>query len=88
MKIKDGYILRDIADSFVVVPVGERVIDFKGVMTLTGIAPFIWTQMEKDTSREDLLAKVLEEYEVDGAQAGQDIDSLLAKMAELGLLDT
>ena len=38
---KDGYLVREIADSYVVVPVGERVIDFKGIMTLNDTGLFI-----------------------------------------------
>ena len=87
MKIKEGYIARNVVDTYVVVPVGERVIDFKGIMTLTGIAPFVWARLEEGCSREDLLAKVLAEYDVSPEQAQQDLDELLARMQELGLVE-
>ncbi len=31
MKIKEGYLVREIANCYIVVPVGERVIEFKGL---------------------------------------------------------
>ncbi|NLT13681.1 MAG: PqqD family protein, partial [Clostridiales bacterium] len=32
MKIKSGFVLREIAGSSVIIPVGERVITFKGML--------------------------------------------------------
>lgn len=88
MRIKDGYILRTIVDMNIVVPVGEQVVDFKGIMTLTGIAPFIWSILEQDASREELYEKVLDAYEVTPEQARHDIDALLLEMSKLGLIES
>ena len=34
MKIKEGYIVRFVAGSYVVVSTGEKTVDFNGIMTL------------------------------------------------------
>ena len=34
MKIKEGYILRNVAGSFVVVPVGNATLEYNGMMNL------------------------------------------------------
>ena len=88
LKIKQGYIMREIAGSSVVVPVGERVVDFKGIMTLSGIAPFIWGILMEGSSREALYDKVLEAYEVERERAVSEINELLDEMSRLGLLES
>ena len=34
MKIKDGFVLRQVADTWVVMPLGQQSLDFDGMLTL------------------------------------------------------
>lgn len=86
MKIKEGYLLREIAGTHIVVPIGERVIDFKGLMTLNGTGSFIWKCLSEDTSYDALLARILDEYEVSGETARKDLDEFLGAARESGVL--
>ena len=65
MKIKDNFILKEIAGSYVVVPVRSRAVDFSGVIKLTESGAFLWRLLEKGADREELVAALLDEYEVD-----------------------
>lgn len=87
MLIKDGYLVREIADSYVVVPVGERVIDFKGIMTLNDTGYFIWNCLSEDKSFDELLKLILDEYEVDENTARTDLEEFLRKARESGVLE-
>ena len=87
MKIKSGFLVRDIADSYIVVPVGERVIDFKGIMTLNESGYFLWKQLLDNISYDGLLSALLDEYEVDEATARNDIDEFLESARESGVLE-
>lgn len=87
MKIKDGYVLREIADSSIVVPVGEKVIDFKGMMTLNESGAFLWKCLAADISYEQLLHSFLEEYEVGEETAKADLDDFINEARESGVLD-
>ena len=69
MKIKEGYLLREVAGSNIVVPVGSGNMDFSGVITLNEVGSFIWKQLEKDATKEDILNNLLDEYDVDKATA-------------------
>ena len=42
MKLKSGFILREIAGSSIIVPVGERVKEFNGVINLNDTGVFLW----------------------------------------------
>lgn len=86
MKLKDGFMLRRIVDTWVVVPLGERVVDFNGILTLTDSAARLWQKMQgADLGRADLLAELTTAYEVDEATAARDLDAFLdaLKGAEL-----
>ncbi len=87
MKIKSGFLVRDIADSYIVVPVGERVIDFKGIMTLNESGYFLWKQLLANISYDGLLSALLDEYEVDETTARNDIDEFLESARESGVLE-
>jgi hypothetical protein len=62
MRIKEGFLLREIADCYIVVPVGSRVIDFKGLMTLNNSGYFIWNQLIEENTYNNLLDSILQEY--------------------------
>ncbi len=80
MKIKEGYTLREIAGSSVVVPLGDTQVSFKGIMTLNGVGAFVWKILENGADREEIIEKVLAEYDVDEETASADIDRYLMKL--------
>ncbi len=89
MRLKPGFMLRKVVDTWVVVPLGERVVDFNGILTLTGSAAMLWERLSaaEGASREDLLARMLDEYEVDAATAAPDLDAFLAALREAELIE-
>lgn len=80
MKIKEGYVIREVAGSYVVVPLGDTQVSFKGIMTLNGVGAFIWRMLENGATKEELLEAVLNEYDVDAETASKDIDRYLIRL--------
>ncbi len=87
MKIKNNFVLKKIAGSYVVVPVRTRAVDFSGIIKLTESGAFLWRILENGADREELIAKMLEEYAVDEATAAADIDRFVAKLREADLIE-
>lgn len=87
MKIKENYMLRKVADTYVVVPIGTAVADFNGMINLNGVGAFLWHQLEVDTTFEHVLALMLEEYEVDENTARADLQKFIDELRESGLLE-
>ncbi len=46
MKIKDDFVLRKVADSYVVVPVNSLTLDFNGVMNLNETGAFLFEALQ------------------------------------------
>lgn len=87
MKLKEDFLLRKVADCYVVVPVGKATIDFNGMMNLNETGAFLWEQLEKEITQEELLKAMLEEYDVTEDVAKNDIENFIKKLKDGNLLE-
>ena len=87
MKIKNGFTLRNVVDEYIVMPTGDNIAKFEGAVVLNEVSAFIYRQLQKPISREDLLSAVLNEYDVDEAAAAADLDALLQNLTDMGVLE-
>ena len=87
MKIKEGYILREVAGSNIVVPIGNAQVRFNGIMTLNDVGTFIWKLLENGADKQQILQAVLDEYDVDSDRAEHDIAIYLEKLRSKDLIE-
>lgn len=87
MKIKEGYVLREVAGSNIVVPLGNAEVSFKGIMTLNDVGTFIWKKLEAGATKEELLEAVLSEYDVSEEIASKDIDIYITKLRAENIIE-
>ena len=87
MKIKNGYILREVASNNIVVPVGETQFNLNGIMTLNAVGAFVWKLLENGATKDDLINAVLNEYDVDRATATADIERYLTKLRDNNIIE-
>ena len=87
MKIKKDFILRKVADSYVVVPVGKLTLDFNGIINLNETGAFLFGLLQEGAEKEELLRKMLEEYDVTPEKAAADIDVFIKKAEEADVLE-
>ncbi len=85
MKLKDGFVLKKIAGDTVVIPSGDT-LDFNMMITLNDTGTFLWQMLEKGATEEELLASMLEEYEVDEETARTHIAAFVERLKENELL--
>ena len=72
MKIKQGFVLRKVAENYIVVPVGEMAKKFNGVIKLNESSAFMWKKLEQGIEFNDLVKALTEEYDVDTTRAEND----------------
>ena len=87
MKIKDDFVLRKVADSYVVVPVNSLTLDFNGVMNLNETGAFLFETLQKGIEKEDLVNKMLDEYDVTREKASADIDTFINKLKDADVFE-
>ena len=87
MKQNPDFIITDVGDDHILVPVGKAAVNFNAIISLNDMGQTIWNMLENETSAEEILKNILAEYEVSEAQAKADIDSFLAKLKENGAIE-
>ena len=87
MKIKDGFVVRRIADVAYAVAVGPRSREFSGMCKLTDTGEFLGKELSEDRSREYLAERLVSEYDVEREVAQKDVDAFVKKLAEANLLE-
>ena len=86
MKIKEGFIIREVAGNFIVVAVGSAVKQFNGVITLNETGSFLWKKLQDGCEKQDLVNAVLDEYDVTEDVAEKDVTAFIEKLNGAGLL--
>lgn len=87
MKLKDGFILRNIAGSWVVIPLGERVLEFSGMISLNNTGAFIWELLEKGQDVDEIVASLCKKYDVSESVARADVEECISLVREKGFLE-
>ena len=87
MKIKKGFLMREVAGENVVIAVGEAAKSFKGMIRLNPTGAFLWKLLEKDTDEATMVSAMLDAYETDKETAENDIRAFVGSIRAAGLLD-
>ena len=87
MKACEGFILRNLVGEYVLMPVDENIGKFRGTVLMNEVSAFVWEKMQTSVTRDELLAGILENYEIDEKTAGSDLDRLLSELERLGIIE-
>ncbi len=87
MKTKKGFMLRNVAGRDIVVPIGQASVDFNGVINLNESGAFLWKELAKGCTYDELLNALLREYDVSEDIASRDIDAFLDVARKANVLD-
>lgn len=87
MKTKKGFMLRSVADTHIVVPIGQASVDFNGLITLNETGAFLWEHLAEGCSYDELLKALLSEYDVAEDEARKGIDSFLETARNAGVIE-
>lgn len=87
MKIKDGFILKDVAGSNIVIATGERKMSFNGVMTFNEVGAEVFKLLDGTNTVEAITEKIAADYNTDIGTVKKDVNTLIEKMKRYGLID-
>lgn len=85
MKLKEGFIVREVAGQIIVLPTGDD-LDLSRMITLNDTGRFLWEKLEQGAEEEELVAALLEEYDVDKAAASAGVARFIEKLNANGFL--
>ena len=87
MKLCGEFVLRQIMDNTVAIPVGATALRLNGLIVLNDVSKRIWTCLEQNTELESIVTAVTEDFEVSPEQAREDILEFLDKLRAAQLLE-
>ena len=79
-------VARQIAGEMILVPIRQNVGDLESIYLLNDTAMFAWQLFDGSMSLADIRTKIIEAFEVDELQAGQDLLELVKDLERVGAL--
>lgn len=86
MKIKGEYVLREIAGDYILIPIGETALEMNGMITMNEVGVTIWKAIERGADEEEILQELVNTFEVEEAEARNDMQEYITKLKENGLV--
>lgn len=86
MRVDKEFVLREIAGDYIIIPTGETVLEFNGLITVNEVGVDIWKMLQEDVTFEDLVKGILDEYDVEEEVAREDIQEFLDTLINGGIL--
>ena len=87
MKLHGEFILRQVLDDVLAIPVGQTALNMNGMILLNDVSTVIWNCLKEETSVEAIVNAVTDAFEVSAEEAELDIQEFLNKMRNAGLLE-
>ncbi len=79
LKLKEGFILREIGGEVMVIPSGDE-LDLNMMITLNETGRFLWERLEEGTTVDALVSALLAEYEVEEPVARKNVEAFVEKL--------
>jgi hypothetical protein len=73
-------VFREIADTFILVPIHHTVTDMEALYELDGVAAYIWSLIDGEKDGHQILQQILEKYDVTPETAQQDLFEYLEQL--------
>ena len=87
MKLKEDLMLRNIGGDKIIVPMGERLMEFNGMMRVNETGAFLWNCLTQETTKEELIEALLSEYQVTRELAKEAVENFTTLLTENHLLE-
>jgi len=87
MKRKDDFLLQNAGGQDLLIPLGAKVLELNGVVVLNPAGRCIWEALAEDRSLEEVVAAVVERFDVDADQARADTAAFVEDLIRQGLIE-
>lgn len=85
-KVKNGFIIREIGNQIMAVPIGTQTSEIHGMIALSESAKLLWEALTEGASIEQLAEVLTETYEVERDVALEDVKNFIDSLKEQGAL--
>ena len=86
MRLCGEFVVRQVVDSIVAIPVGQTALRLNGMILLNDVSKIIWDCLEQGTNLESAVKAVTEVFDVSDDEARTDILEFCDKLSKWQLL--
>jgi hypothetical protein len=88
MKIKKGFVLEKVGDSYLSCATGKLAKEFSGFVRLNETGAFLWNILSlADVTKEEMVEKMTAEYDVSAEIALRDVEAFVLNLEKNGILE-
>ena len=87
MKVREGFIKKKMGTQAVVIAIGSASKIFNGMVKRNETGELMWDKLVEGTTREELIAAILEVYEVEEELAQKDVDRFIEILKKPGIIE-
>ena len=87
MKIVDGFAVREVAGKCVAIAARGKAMALGGMIALNETGELLFSLLMEGTTKEKMIATLVETYEIDKATAERDVSAFLAPLYEANLIE-
>lgn len=87
MKLKKDLVLRQVADTWVILPMSRDTLSFDGMLTINESGAMLWNVLQNAEEPSALVEALLAEYDVSLEQAQADVSDFIKQLAEAGCFE-
>ena len=87
MRLHGEFVMRQVMEEIVVIPVGQTALSFNGMILLNDVSKVIWECLEQETDLEQIVTAVTDAFEVSPQQARTDIMEFLDALRKMQMLE-
>ena len=87
MKLKENLVLKQVAGSWIVLPLASANVNFSGMLKLNESGVMLWNLLLQGKGREELADMLTKVYDIDLSTARSDVDEFLNRLQTAGCLD-
>lgn len=84
MKLKSTYIIRKSGDDYIMMDASGK---FSGIIHSNATAAFIAECLKTETTKEEIVQKMLDQYDASQSEVSEDVDRIVEKLKSIGAID-
>ena len=87
MKLCGDFLVRQVMDNIVAIPVGKTALQFNGMIMLNDVSRVIWQCLEQGADMDTIVTAVTDAFSVERPEAQADILEFCDKLRQMQLLE-
>lgn len=88
MKLKYNFIVNQVADKMVAVPVGNDLENFNGFIKMNDIGAYIFNMLKNDVTEDDIVAAMVKDYpDATETEIRETVHDFVSQLIEKGIAE-